>query len=67
MEVVCKIWRFQVENWRPAPPANKNRQIAVKPATVIKDISGSLHLVGGSNAAGDMLPVTVKKTYAKLR
>ena len=48
-------------------PANKNRQIAVKPATVIKDISGSLHLVGGSNAAGDMLPVTVKKTYAKLR
>ena len=48
-------------------PANKNRQIAVKPATVIKDISGSLHLVGGGNAAGDMLPVTVKKTYAKLR
>ena len=27
MEVVCKIWRFQVENWRPAPLLKNPKKI----------------------------------------
>ena len=27
MEIVCKIWGFEVENWRHAPPFKKSKKI----------------------------------------